>query len=220
MPEVAYKIFTPRTVIRCYEPDDAFALNQALVESNLHLRRWLPFAEKDEWPIEDQHKSIADWRAKFERGEDNVFGVFDPSDGAYIGSVGYHKRVGVGGIEIGYWTRVSRIKQGYITECSMALIKLAFEYYNYDRVEIHCLPDNLASTAIPKKLGFEFEATLKKRVKTSAGYKDLSIFTLFREEYIKDPRWEDIRITALDKNNIQVFPITLNFGEFGTCCGL
>lgn len=220
MPDVIYKILTPRTVLRCYEPDDATALNQALIESNELMRRWLPFAEKEEWPLEEQQKSILDWRLKFETDGDNVFGVFDGETGGFIGSCGYHKRVGAGGIEIGYWTRISRVNQGYVTESTKALTKLAFEHYQYDRVEIHMQPDNLASVAIPKKLGFEYEATLKNRVKMSMGYKDLSIYSLFKDSYLADPMWDEVRVTAFNKDGAQVYPITLNFGEFGSCCGL
>lgn len=219
MPETIYKITTPRTIIRRYEESDAQALTDALIDSNQHLRRWLPFAESDDWSVEDQLQKIQDWRSKFETDGDNVFGVFDPQSGSYIGSIGYHKRVGEGGIEIGYWARVARANKGYMTECASALIKLAFVHYGYDRVEIHCRPDNLASARIPAKLGFEYEATLKRRVKASDGWKDLAIFTLFRENFDQDPRWDGIEINAYNKYGACVFPITLTFEDM-SCCGL
>lgn len=213
-----YKIFTPRTIIRCYEEADASALNEALIESNAHLREWLNFAEKDKWNVEDQLSKIQDWRISFVENQDQVFGIFDRFNLQYIGSIGYHKRVGPGGIEIGYWTRVSKINQGFMTEAVKALIKLAFEYYFYDRVEIHCQPGNLASTAIPKKLGFEYEATLKKRVLLSSGYKDLSIFTLFREDYGNRLHGKDFKMEGFDAVGSQVFPAIIRFGEMDNCC--
>jgi len=220
MPDTIHKIITPKTFIRCYMESDAPALNEALLESNVHLREWLHFAETELWSVEDQLAKIQAWRASFVEDQDNVFGIFDRINHQFIGSVGYHKRVGAGGIEIGYWTRVSRINQGFMTEAVTALIKLAFEYYLYDRVEIHCQPGNLASAAIPKKLGFEWEATLKKRVLMSSGYKDLSIFSLFREDYGKDPRWEDVKIDGYNAAGFQVFPFLFRSEELDACCGL
>ncbi|HWS22878.1 MAG TPA: GNAT family protein [Anaerolineales bacterium] len=220
MPQTIYKIITPRTIIRCYEENDAPALTEALLDSNAHLREWLSFAETDQWKVEDQVAKIRAWRSGFEEDRDQVFGIFDRSNHQFIGSVGYHKRVGAGGIEIGYWTRISRIRQGFMTEAVKALIKLAFEYYLYDRVEIHCQTGNLASAAIPKKLGFEWEATLKKRVLMSTGYKDLSIFSLFREDYGKVAEWENFKIDGFDQAGYHQFPFILRFGELDACCGL
>lgn len=220
MSETIFKVITPRTVIRCYTEADAMALNDALIDSNSHLRKWLGFAESDHWEVDEQREKIRKWRSQFELTQDNVFGIFDRDDGGLIGSIGYHKRVGIGGIEIGYWTRSSKINQGYMTESVRALTKLAFQHYQFDRVEIHCQPENLASAAIPKKLGFEFEATLKKRVLMSSGFKDLSIFTLFREDFEKDIQWNEISVKGFDRMDVQIYPISLQFGELDPCCGL
>jgi RimJ/RimL family protein N-acetyltransferase len=72
------------------------------------------------------------------------------------------------------------------------LHKVAFDHYEMDRVEIHCSSLNQASARIPLKLGFEHEATLKRRYHTESGFADRYIFTLFRDKY------PTLQIPALD----------------------
>lgn len=52
------------------------------------------------------------------------------------------------------------------------------------RVEIRCDPANAASAAIPRKLGFTHEATLRGRSTTETGApRDSMVWTRFREDY-------------------------------------
>jgi RimJ/RimL family protein N-acetyltransferase len=56
------------------------------------------------------------------------------------------------------------------------------------RVEIHCDPRNVASAAVPRKLGFTHEATLRQRAVTSDGkLRDTMIWTLLATEYPDSP---------------------------------
>jgi len=52
------------------------------------------------------------------------------------------------------------------------------------RVEIHCDPRNVRSAAVPKKLGFTHEATLRERLPgVEEGWTDLMIWSFFRSDY-------------------------------------
>ena len=57
-------------------------------------------------------------------------------------------------LEIGYWIRADAVGQGYATESTAALTRVAFEVVDVERVEIRCVPENRASAAIPRKLGY------------------------------------------------------------------
>ena len=90
------------------------------------------------------------------------------------------------------------VNKGYATEFSAALTKVAFEIENVDRVEIHCDPRNFKSAAIPKKLGYVYEATLRGRTETIEGEQsDSMIWSIWREDYLKSPAAKLI-ITAYD----------------------
>ncbi len=54
-----------------------------------------------------------------------------------------------------------------------------------NRVEIHCDPKNLISASIPKKLGFVFEANLRKRTENHKGeLTDSMVWSMIKEEYM------------------------------------
>ncbi|GAB4345604.1 MAG: hypothetical protein OHK0047_39060 [Leptolyngbyaceae cyanobacterium] len=56
------------------------------------------------------------------------------------------------------------------------------------RVEIHCDPRNVRSMAVPKKLGFVHEATLRQRLDDHEGQKqDQMIWSLLLDEYPNSP---------------------------------
>ena len=107
-----------------------------------------------------------------------------------LGGAGLHPRRGVGALEIGYWMRSARTGRGLTTEAAGALTRVAFEVRGVDRVEIRCDPGNVASAAIPPKLGFTHEATLRRRLQGVNGEGDLRdamIFSLFASDYPDSP---------------------------------
>ncbi len=71
-----------------------------------------------------------------------------------VGSFGLIARVGVGGLEIGYWLRTDHTGRGIATRASRALVDAAFALPEVHRVEIHHHPDNVRSAAVPRRLGF------------------------------------------------------------------
>ena len=111
-------------------------------------------------------------------------GFFNTGETKVIGSSGLHTRLGKGAREIGYWIRKDCTHQGLATETTSALVKVGFEVDELNRIEIHCNPENAFSAAIPRKLGFCHEATLRRRTPGKGNMLfDTMIWTLFREEY-------------------------------------
>jgi RimJ/RimL family protein N-acetyltransferase len=93
---------------------------------------------------------------------------------------------------------VDHIGKGYATETAAGLTKVAFEIEDMDRVEIHCDPTNAASAAIPKKLSYTHEATLRRRSHWSdEKVEDSMIWTLFADVYPQSPAAQ-IEIQAFD----------------------
>ncbi|NHJ22912.1 MAG: N-acetyltransferase [Candidatus Lokiarchaeota archaeon] len=192
MPDIylgpAYRIETGRLVIRCYNPKDAPLLQKSIQESVEHLRPWLPWVKTEPEELKVKIERLRMFRARFDLSENYIYGVFDPKETELIGGTGLHPRVGSNAFEIGYWVNMNHINKGYATEFSAALTKVAFEIENVNRVEIHCDPDNVSSAAIPKKLGFVYEATLRGRTETIDGTpSDSMIWSILREEYLKSP---------------------------------
>jgi RimJ/RimL family protein N-acetyltransferase len=105
-----------------------------------------------------------------------------------LAGTGLHTRAGSGGREIGYWIHAAHVNQGLATEAAAALTKVAFVVDDVRRVEIHCDPANVRSLAVPRKLGFRHEATLRARTTTPDGRpRDTMIWTLLADEFAASP---------------------------------
>jgi RimJ/RimL family protein N-acetyltransferase len=151
----AYRIVTPRLVIRCWDPHDAQMAKEAIDSSLDHLRPWLPWAHHEPQTIEAKIQLLREFRGQFDLGADWIYAILDRTEARVLGGTGLHTRIGPGGVEIGYWIRADAAGRGLVTESTAALTRVAFEIAGVGRVEIRCAPANHASAAIPRKLGYE-----------------------------------------------------------------
>lgn len=180
----AYRILTRRLVLRCWQPSDAAGLKAAIDASLEHLRPWMPWAEQEPEDLAAKVERLRRWRGKFDLDHDFVYGVFDRDETTVLGGTGLHTRVGEGAREIGYWIHADHINQSLATEAAAALTRVAFEIDGVTRVEIHCDPRNVRSAAVPRKLGFVHEATLRQRkIGADGELRDTMIWTLLHREY-------------------------------------
>jgi RimJ/RimL family protein N-acetyltransferase len=179
-----YRVESPRVILRCWSPEDAASAKKAEDESREHLRPFMLWADRAPESLGETLDKLRLFRSWFDTGEDFLFGAFSRDDGTCIGGAGLHPRVGKGGIEIGYWTHVAHVKKGIATEMAGALTRAAFEVGRMRWVEIKCATTNVGSAAVPAKLGFVHEATLKDRLVLANGaIDDAMIFTLLARDY-------------------------------------
>lgn len=159
-----YRLATERLVIRCWEPRDAAGLKAAVDGSLEHLRRWMPWAWDDPQPLADKVERLRTFRGNFDLGTDFVYSVWDLAEREVLGGAGLHPRSGPDSLEIGYWVTAARAGQGIASEVAGVLTRVALEICGVDRVEIGVEPGNGASEAIPRKLGYEHEGVLRRRL--------------------------------------------------------
>jgi len=183
----AYRIETARLVVRCYQPSDAVLLADSVSESVEHLKPWMPWAHNEPEPFEYKAKRVVEFRGKFDLGQDFTYGIFNREETQLLGGTGFHTRLGEKELEIGYWIHKDFVKQGLVTESTAALIKVAFEIIHIHRVEIHCDPRNTASAAVPRKLGFTHEGTLRAKTPFLDDWSDSMIWGLIESEYPNSP---------------------------------
>lgn len=180
----AYRIETERLVLRCWEPRDAPRLSTAIEESTEHLRPWMPWMSEEPRDLDDRVEFLRRVRARFDRSEEYVYALFDSGERQVLGGAGLHDRLGEDALEIGYWVHAARLGEGLATEAASALTRVAFEALSVERVEVHCDPRNVRSAAVPKKLGFSLDATLRKRALRPDGTRrGTMIWSLLLEEY-------------------------------------
>lgn len=196
--KVVYRIQTERLVLRCWTPQDAPRLVDAITSSLDHLRPWLPWIKEEPESVAQKVEKIRQWRARFDRSEDFFFAICNSDESEIVGGLGFHNRIGAGAREIGYWIRADRAGRGLMTEAAAALTRVGFEIDRLHRIEIHCDPANIASAAIPRKLGFRHELTIQNRVTSPAmGPRDASIWVMLRDEF-QNSRAASAKMQAFD----------------------
>lgn len=186
---VPYRIETARLVIRCYDPADAPLLKAAVDASVEHLRPWMPWAANEPQPLEQKIELLRSFRGKFDLGQEFPFGIFSPDEREQLGGTGFHPRVGPQALEIGYWVRVDAVNRGIATESTAALTRVGFELLKLQRLEIRCDPANAASAAVPRRLGYRHDATLRRCIISGVEGKlrDSMVWTMLAEEYASSP---------------------------------
>lgn len=199
----AYRIETRRLVVRCYNPSDVQMLADSVTESVEHLRPWMPWVYNEPEAIEVKLERLKRFRGMFDLGQDFVYGIFNREESRLLGGTGLHTRLGESELEIGYWIHKDFINQGLVTESTAALIKVAFELIRVHRLEIHCDPANQASAAIPRKLGFTHEGTLRAKTAFLDRWSDSMIWGLLENEYPESPAAR-AEIRAFDADGRQV----------------
>jgi RimJ/RimL family protein N-acetyltransferase len=194
-PRIAYRLVTDRLELRCWHPSDAAALLDVITKSKPALEVFLPWARLEPTTLDQKIELLRTFRGRFDLGHDYAYGVFLRSTGEIVGGNGLMPRIGPAGLEIA--TRHAGL--GYCTEGSAALAHHALVTLGVDRVEIHCEPQNGPSNAIPKKLGFEREATLRRRYPfTENDLRDTVVWSLFRDRLPRADRVNWARYEAFD----------------------
>jgi RimJ/RimL family protein N-acetyltransferase len=200
-----YRIETERLVVRCWDPRDAPLAKEAVDSSLEHLRPWMPWAEHEPQPLDQKVELLRTFRGGFDLGQDFVYGILAADESQALGGTGLHTRVGEDAFEIGYWIRASRVGEGLATEVAAALTRVAFEVCGVDRVEIRVDPENERSLAVPRRLGYAEEATLRRRLppKGDGELRDVVVFALFGDEYEATPSAR-AELAAYDAGGAQV----------------
>jgi RimJ/RimL family protein N-acetyltransferase len=184
-----YRIETERLVIRCWEPEDAPLLKDAVDRSLEHLRPWMPWTPDEPEPLDTVYERLRTFRAGYDRDENLIMAVLEADELRVVGGSGLHPGDGDESREIGYWIASDATGRGYATELTAVLTRVAFAALDVDRVVIRIDPVNERSDRVPAKLGFTKEATLRRRLPQKQGseLRDVNIWTMFRADLAGSP---------------------------------
>ncbi len=147
------RIDIPGYVLRRLTVRDAPAVSAAASRSLEHLQPWMPWATPEGVTVETQRLRMSGPAWSWSPDGDYGYGVF-LADGALVGALGLHRRVGPGALEIGYWVHVDHTRRGIATASARALTDVGLALPGIRRMEIHCDAANRASAAVPARLGY------------------------------------------------------------------
>ncbi len=159
----AYRIETARLVLRCWSPADAPLLKEAIDASLDHLRPWMPWANDEAaTDLDSMVELLREFRAKFDlepgfpsTASSTPTRAESSATPACTSGAGRHSRDR-------FLDPCRSHRKGLATESTAALTNVAFAVDGVSRVEIRCDPANVRSSAVPAKLGFTHEATLRR----------------------------------------------------------
>jgi ribosomal-protein-serine acetyltransferase len=130
---------------------DAGALHLAVTESLDHLRPWMPWAAGD-YPATAAAAFIDEATTRWHTGRGYTYLI--TTGETVAGTISLERRIGEGGLEIGYWLHPAHTGRGLVTTAARALTEQAFALPGIDRVEIWHDAANTASRGVPERLGF------------------------------------------------------------------
>jgi len=184
----AYRIVTPRLVLRCWEPADTPAL-MALIERNLHfLREWLYWAHDEPKPLAQKLAEVRHWRAEFDLDRMWSYAALDAESGELVGGmVIFQRDYGMAG-ETGGWFGQEFNGRGYHTEGSAVLARAAFEILGLPKVQTTCSEQNAASIAVRRKLGFRNDGTLRHLI--DGRHRHELLWSMLADEFPASPAAE------------------------------
>jgi ribosomal-protein-serine acetyltransferase len=156
----------------------------ALVETNRErLRRWLPWVDSNR-SVLDTRAFILRVRAHARAGIGQSFGVW--WKGTLVGTVGF---VWIDAANrsaaIGYWLAQEAEGHGLMTAAVTTLLGHGFRALELNRIEIRVGVRNRRSRAIPERLGFRQEGTLRQVERLADRYVDHAVYGMLAEEWRK-----------------------------------
>jgi ribosomal-protein-serine acetyltransferase len=151
------------------------------ISDTAHLR---PLERAD---ARELHGLIEANRAELTR--DDGFQAAVVSEGKIAGAIGYvgfsrqHRST-----NLGYWLDAKHQGRGTMTAAVRALVDRAFSVWNLNRVEIRVASENRRSRAIPTRLGFQEEGTLRKAEFVDGRFLDNVVYSMLAWDWSTESR--------------------------------
>lgn len=174
----------PGLELRLLEERHAATVFAVVDAERLRLREWLPWVDATRTQ-DDTLSFIRSALEQFAANSGVVTGIW--KDDRFAGVVGTQKIDWLNRkVEIGYWLSGSFQKQGIMTDACRALVTYTLGELDLNRVEIRCATHNVKSSAIPRRLGFTQEGTIREGQLIDGRYSDLLLFGMLQREWRRD----------------------------------
>ena len=169
--------------LRIFREDDAEEFFALTMKNKEYLKKWLGWL--------DYTRTVEDTRDHIKSRLQGIIetGGYPKSvailyDGNIAGTIGYneiHRSSKIG--KIGYWLGSEYQGLGIMTKACKAFIAYGFSELELNKIEIAAATDNQKSRAIPERLGFTEEGTIRQAEWLYDHYVDHVIYGLLREEW-------------------------------------
>lgn len=157
------------------------AIFHAVDSQRSYLRQWLPWVDGYQ-SVEDAKKYIRESMAHNSTGTRLItFVLAGEQLAGSVSVVNFNKDNK--SCEIGYWLHHELQGQGIMTKACACLINHLFKAKDLNRIEMKIASGNVKSQAIPLRLNFQREGTLRQGLLLYDKHHDLELFSLLRNEW-------------------------------------
>ncbi len=169
------------TALLQIEESHAAELYKLTDTNRIYLREWLPWLDH----VTKESDTLAFIKKTIKQREDALGPIFVISHKNKLGGVvGFNwidnsNRAG----EIGYWLSQDLQGKGIMTSSCKALIKLGFDEFNLNCIQIPAAEHNTKSRSIPERLGFKFEGLLRNRECLYDRFVNHAMYSIIKDEY-------------------------------------
>jgi ribosomal-protein-alanine N-acetyltransferase len=132
-------------------------------------------------------KQFAEYAKRSPAGDRFRFLICRKPDGIIIGSIGlFHiVRLSLQNGVVGYMVGAPFARQGFATESLRLILRFAFKTLKLHRVEANIQPNNAASIALVKRIGFKFEGCSPRYLKIRGKWRDHGRWVILAEDWRK-----------------------------------
>ena len=188
-----------RLALRLVQPQHAEAIAEAVLSGRDSIARWMPWCHAD-FGVEDTRKYIAEALRRF--GERAELPLSIVEDGRVVGGTGFWPWENVDnpafGLtaatgDIGYWLSDMARGRGLATRATAALCDYGFGECGMHRIQVRAEADNAPSRAVPERLGFTCEGTLRRVFRWNGRWVDHRYYSMLADE------WPDAKAAWLSR---------------------
>jgi len=148
-----------------------------------YLRRWLPFVDQTR-RVKDTENYIGLILSPRHRDQNAVYTIW--FRGLLAGLAGFKEIDHVNHkLEIGYWLAEQMQGKGIMTRTVKKMIDYGFRNLQMNRIQIKVAVGNHKSSAIPHRLGLNFEGIERDGEFHTDRYYDLEVFSILKAEWIE-----------------------------------
>jgi ribosomal-protein-serine acetyltransferase len=165
--------------LRLLEEAEAQELHELIEANRAYLEPWLPWAAGQ--TFEDTLDFIRGTRSQ--ASENEGFQAAIVTEKGIVGVIGYVTVDWANrSTRIGYWLDERQQGKGTMTAAVRLLVDHALTTWQLNRVEIIVATENHRSRAIPERLGFREEGTLRQFQLVNGRYLDCASYSMLAED--------------------------------------
>lgn len=166
--------------LRLLDEADAQELHGLIETNRAYLARWLPWARNQDF--DDTLGFIR--RTRSQLNDNDGFQLAVILAEGIVGVIGYHGvDWGNRSTRIGYWLAMGHQGTGTMTAAVRLLVDHALAVWDLNRVEIRAAVENRRSRAIPERLGFHQEGTLRQAELIDGRYLDSVVYSMLAADW-------------------------------------